>query len=71
MVGLQRMFELLDDPESAAILRSEHGIDDLWFQRMMVEVDVLRPLAVAMIDASKAEAKTMWNRLKRRVGAGG
>ena len=71
MVGLQRMFELLDDPESAAILRSEHGIDDLWFQRMMVEVDVLRPRAVAMIDASKAEAKTMWNRLKRRVGAGG
>jgi glycosyltransferase involved in cell wall biosynthesis len=70
MVGLTRMFDLLDDPASAAILRTEHGIDDLWFQRMMVEIDVLRPRASAVIDASKAEAKTMWNRLKRRVGAG-
>ena len=42
VAALEKLFRLLGDDKSRRILAERHGIDDLWFQKRMAEVSVLR-----------------------------
>lgn len=45
IVGLQKLYRLLEDPSYRRVLENEYGIDDREFQRMMGEIDTFRPTA--------------------------
>ncbi len=43
IVGLLSMYKILNDKKYHDLMLKSYGIDDLWFQQCMGEIDVLRP----------------------------
>ncbi len=53
MIGLLKLNWLLNSPVHHQILLDAFGVDDRWFQKMMCDVDVLRPKLVATMGHQK------------------
>ncbi|ARN73878.1 glycosyltransferase [Oceanicoccus sagamiensis] len=56
MIGLSKMFNLFNSAKHIEVLEKEYGLDDRWYQKIMSEVDVLRPKFVAEV---KDKARTL------------
>ena len=63
MLGLINLNNLLNDTAHYEILAKSYGVDDKWFQKVMGEIDVLRPKIVAAASHSKFILSNAWRRL--------
>ncbi len=64
MVGLLHMHRLMNDQQSRDMLESDYGINDRWFQKMMVDVDVIRPRSAAIASTVNHQVKGKLRRLR-------
>ena len=56
MIGLIRLYDLLNSQNHKIVLRKDYGIEDKWFQKKMGNVDVLRPRILALASQIKFQA---------------
>ncbi len=68
MIGLIKMYQLLNDPKYHQLLTGTCQTDDRWFQQQMGEIDVLRPRIIEEIKGKKRRIKAGVNRLARFFG---
>jgi glycosyltransferase involved in cell wall biosynthesis len=43
LIGILNLYKLLNSPDHAKLLHEYYGIDDLWYQKKLGEIDTLRP----------------------------
>jgi len=67
MIGLLRMSCLLNDPVHCGVLVKSYGIDDMWLQHQMGEIDVFRSKMVAAISEAKSMFRGNWHRMFSRL----
>jgi glycosyltransferase involved in cell wall biosynthesis len=63
MIGLLKLSWLLNSPLHHKILLDDYGVDDRWFQKVMGDVDVLRPKLVAAMVHQRSRFRHVWQRL--------
>ena len=56
MIGLLRLYDLLNSTNHRNILLKDYGIEDRWFQKVMGDIDVLRPKMLASASQIKFKA---------------
>lgn len=66
MIGLLRLSQLLNSSIHHEILLNSYNIDDRWFQKMMGDIDVLRPKVMATVTHSKSLIGDAWRNFSAR-----
>lgn len=54
IIGLRKLYRLLNSPVHHEILSKDYGIDDRWFQSKMGDIDVLRPQTATRMGHQKS-----------------
>ena len=57
MIGLIKMYQMLNQADGHDLLVDGYGMDDRWFQQQMSEVDVLRPKIIEELKGKRREIK--------------
>jgi hypothetical protein len=63
MIGLLKLSRLFESPLHHRLLVQDYGVDDRWFQKIMADVDVLRPKLVAAMVHQRSRFRHVWQRL--------
>lgn len=63
LVAMRRAFNILNDTECRNIMEKEYGLDDRWFQKIMGEIDVLKPKIIADISFHSSKIRHIIKKL--------
>lgn len=63
MIGILKLNSLLNSPDHHRLMMEQYGMDDVWFQRQLGEIDVLRPKIVATMIQQKSRMKNLLKRV--------